>query len=603
MLTRLLRLIKGLFLILLLPLLSFAQTIKFTAEETKWIKDHPVIYYGYDPAWKPLEFATDGEHQGISKDFCNLLSQRIGFELKPHPEATGWKESLALFDAKKIFLLPCLAANEDREKIMNFTSSYLEYNFMIITEKTGDFIGSVADLDGKKVAVPEGYAVTELLKQEPYDIQFIYTSDVEESMLKISSGEAEATVANLAVASHYLNYSGFENLKIAAPTGYPKLEVKFGVLKSEPVLTSILEKGLATINAKERNEIVQNWVSVTYEHGVNMAKVWTIAGISLGVIGLIFGFIVFWNRKLKKEVSRRKEAEEALQQSFQEISIQKILIEEKNNEVMDSIKYAKRLQEAIMPSIEDINSCLPNNFVFYKPKDIIAGDFYWMENLRDENGKGQVFIAAADCTGHGVPGAMVSVVCSNALNRSVLEYGILEPGKILDKATDLVIERFSKSDDQVKDGMDIGLSSVEFIEEGKAKVKFAGAHNHLWIVTKRKDLGVESLITEFEEFDYVLHEIRASKQPVGLYFRREPFKTWEVELLQGERFYMYSDGFADQFGGESGKKFKNKSFKKLLLKGMEASIQTQKDQLEDTFEQWKKDFEQLDDVCVIGIEV
>lgn len=595
--------IRLLFILLFIPLGAIAQEIDFIPEEEEWIANHPEVYYGYDPAWKPLEFAEDGQHVGISKDYCDLLSERIGFTLKPHPEAIGWKESLDLFEKSEIMVLPCLASNEDREKTMDFTSSYLDYSFMIITQKEGDFIGSVEDLDGRKVAVPEGYAITNLLMQEPYDIDFIYTADVEESLLKVTAGEAEATVANLAVASHYLNYNGYENLKIAAPTYYPKLEAKFGVVKSEPLLTSILEKGLNTISAKERNKIVQNWVSVKYEHGVDMARVWTIAGICLAVVGLIIGFIVYWNRKLKKEVTRRKEAEEQLQESFEEISMQKMLVEEKSEEVQDSIKYAKRLQEAILPSLAEIDNYIPKNFVLYKPKDIVAGDFYWMEKIEGESGNAQVFIAAADCTGHGVPGAMVSVVCSNALNRSVLEFGIKEPGKILDKTTDLVIERFSKAEDDVKDGMDIGLSSVEYLNNGNAKIKFAGAHNHLWIITKRSDIGVESIATEFEDSDYFFHELKASKQPVGLYFDRQPFKTWEVELNEGERFYMYSDGFADQFGGQDGKKFKNKSFKRLLLDGVDKDISAQKDDLERVFEDWKQDFEQLDDVCVIGIEV
>src|SRR5690606_14325844 len=127
--------------------------------------------------------------------------------------------------------------------------------------------------------------------------------------------------------------------------------------------------------------------------------------------------------------------------------------------------------------------------------------------------------------------------------------------------------------------------------------------NHLWIVTKRKDIGVDSNVSEFEESEYCLHELKATKQPVGLYFKRQPFKTWEVELEPGERFYLYSDGFADQFGGKDGKKFKNKSFKKLLLDGIDEEIHVQKELLNNTFETWKKDFEQLDDVCVIGVEV
>lgn len=573
--------------------------LQLTPEEKLFIEENPTVYYGYDPGWKPFEFREDGEHQGITREYFDLLSERIGIQFVPHPEAKTWADCMDLFKSGELSVLTCVGENEERREFMNFTKSYLNYPLVIVTRKDGDFVGSMSDLSGKTVTSPTGYFVTKLLHDETISMNVIEGEDVEDCLMKVTLGEADATVSNLAVVSHYLNYSGYENLKIAAPTSYPDMEGKIGVVKDQPILLNILQKGLNSITEKEKNAIVQNWVSVTYEHGVNMAKVWTIAGISLGVVGIIFGIIVFWNRKLKQEISLRKEAEEKLQQSFEEISMQKVLIEEKNQEVLDSIKYAKRLQNAIMPQLEEIDKHIPKNFVLYKPKDIVAGDFYWMEKVGDQT----IFIAAADCTGHGVPGAMVSVVCSNALNRSVLEYGLKEPGQILDKTTDLVVERFSKSSDNVKDGMDIGLSRIDFTEDGNAKIKFAGAHNHLWIVSKRKALNVDSNITEIEGSDYILHEVKATKQPVGLYHHRVPFHTWDVNLEQGERFYLYSDGFADQFGGPQGKKFKNKSFKHLLLETIGVSINEQKNLLEATFDEWKSDFEQLDDVCVIGIEI
>jgi ABC-type amino acid transport substrate-binding protein len=590
-------------IVTLLVLISFqlslhAQEIEFTPEEQEWIDNHPVVYYGYDNAWKPIEFDEDGQHKGIASDYCTLLSERIGFKLEPHPEAKSWTQSLDLFKSGDALVLTALGENEERREYMNFTTPYQIYSWVIVNEKDGQFIGSIKDLEGLKVACPEGYFITQLLEDEEVNFEIVYTKGVEESLMAITSGKADATVSNLAVISYYLNYKGYQNLKIAAPADYPDLETRFGVSKEEPLLRDILNKGLETVTHKEEHEIVQNWVSVKFDHGVDMAKVWTIAGVSLGVVALIFFFIMYWNRKLKKEVSRRKEAEEGLQESFEEISMQKIVIEHKNEEVMDSIKYAKRLQDAILPSLDDIDKHIPNNFVLYLPKDIVAGDFYWMEKV-----KNKVFFAAADCTGHGVPGAMVSVVCSNALNRAVLEYGMTEPGTILDKTTDLVIDRFAKSEDEVKDGMDIGLASIEFLKNENAKIEYAGAHNHLWVLSKRADLGIETQSYQMEDEGYVLHEIKANKQPVGQYFARKAFETRSLELQKGERFYLYSDGFADQFGGHNGKKFKNKSFKNLLLTSMNMGLEQQKQELEKIFHEWKSDFEQLDDVCVLGVEV
>ncbi len=257
-------------------------------------------------------------------------------------------------------------------------------------------------------------------------------------------------------------------------------------------------------------------------------------------------------------------------------------LEEKNTEILDSISYAKRIQSAILPPEKLVKQHLENSFVLYKPKDIVAGDFYWMEPQ-----DGEVLFAAADCTGHGVPGAMVSVICNNGLNRSVREYGLKESGEILDKTREIVISEFQKSEEDVKDGMDIALCSLS-TAEGKHILKYAGANNPLWIVRK----GADSI-----------EEIKAHKEPIGKCENPSPFPTHEVELNEGDSFYIFSDGFADQFGGVKGKKLKSKSFKQLILSMQDQSMEAQKALLDKAFEDWRGEYEQLDDVCVIGVRV
>jgi len=166
-----------------------------------------------------------------------------------------------------------------------------------------------------------------------------------------------------------------------------------------------------------------------------------------------------------------------------QIEMQRMLLETKNKETTDSIKYAKRLQEAILPPLSFIKQYLPEHFVLYKPKDIVAGDFYWFYASPKED---CIYIAAADCTGHGVPGAMVSVVCSNALNRTVKEFGITDPGEILDKVRELVIETFEKSESEVKDGMDIALLQIKKSDKENIEIQFSGANNPLWYVKKNE---------------------------------------------------------------------------------------------------------------------
>ncbi|NQX99204.1 MAG: tetratricopeptide repeat protein, partial [Flavobacteriales bacterium] len=269
---------------------------------------------------------------------------------------------------------------------------------------------------------------------------------------------------------------------------------------------------------------------------------------------------------------------------------QKIIIEgahkelsEKNKEILDSITYAKRIQNAILPTDNLVKELLKDSFVLYKPKDIVAGDFYWVKTLPT----GEIIFSVADCTGHGVPGAMVSMVCNNALNRSIKEYGLTNLGEILDKTREIVIEEFSlegdveNKEDYVKDGMDIALCSLQ-----GDTLQYAGANNPLWIVREG-----EVIIT------------KANKQPIGSFRSSEPFIVHTIELQKEDVIYIFSDGYADQFGGEKGKKFMAKAFRKLLISIQEKTMSEQQKILNDSFESWRGSLEQVDDVCIIGVRI
>lgn len=259
-----------------------------------------------------------------------------------------------------------------------------------------------------------------------------------------------------------------------------------------------------------------------------------------------------------------------------EVEKQKALVDIKNEEILDSIIYAKRIQSAILPPARIVKEYLAKSFIIYKPKDVVAGDFYWMKKK-----DGITLFAAADCTGHGVPGAMISVVCNNALNRSVREYGLIDPGLILDKTRELVVNEFGKSDKNVNDGMDIALCSI-----GNKKLCYAGANIPLWLYRNGE-----------------LLETKANKQPIGNFDNPLPYTTHNFDLLEGDTLYLLSDGLVDQFGGELGKKFKVKALKDLLLSLQDLSMDEQKILILDVFEKWKGNLEQVDDVCMIGVRI
>lgn len=284
------------------------------------------------------------------------------------------------------------------------------------------------------------------------------------------------------------------------------------------------------------------------------------------LVTLIFTVFIFW----KNSKERKKYVEE--------INKAKVRLSQKNKEVTDSINYAKRIQAAILPSPAILNSYLKESFVLYLPKDIVAGDFYWAEKVDDT-----ILFAVADCTGHGVPGAMVSVVCNNALNNTIKQNNITDPGQILDQTTDLVLKQFETSEDaEVRDGMDIALCSFNLKTK---KLRYSGANTPLWIVR-----------------DDEIIEVKATRQPVGKYSKRTNFVSHEVEVREDDILYLSSDGFADQFGGSKGKKFMKKHFKELLIQVAKFPLNQQSEKLKEAFNTWSDSYEQVDDICVMGIK-
>ena len=256
------------------------------------------------------------------------------------------------------------------------------------------------------------------------------------------------------------------------------------------------------------------------------------------------------------------------------------IIEEKNKDITDSINYAKKIQEALLPDKEIKYSVFPDAFVLFQPRDIVSGDFYW---FTEKNGRR--LIAAADCTGHGVPGAFMSMLGNAFLNHIVNELGIVRPDLILNELRASIIKSLKQTGYQGdnQDGMDIAFLSID---DKNSCAEFAGAHNPLLLVRNGR-----------------IHETEADKQPIGYYTGAlTPFTNHKIELQTGDALYIFTDGYADQFGGEKGKKFRYRQFKEKLLALQDKSMQQQEQILVNIFNAWKGSLEQTDDVLVIGVK-
>lgn len=286
-----------------------------------------------------------------------------------------------------------------------------------------------------------------------------------------------------------------------------------------------------------------------------------------------------------------------------EVVRQKEIIEEKNKDITDSIHYAQRIQNVILPPLGDFNDQFFESFVLFKPRDIVSGDFYWIEEVEDK-----IYFAVVDCTGHGVPGALVSVVGANGLNRCLVEFDLRKPADILDKLSEIVRDTFAKTDSNVKDGMDMALCCID---KSTNTLQFAGAHNPLWLVRRNAeeiDVNDKVYILESSKREASLIEFKSNKMPIGYSYNEAPFTQIEFQLQKGDMIYLFSDGYSDQFGGyeqdildRGGKKFKTINFKKLVLSIADKDLSEQQMILDETLDSWKGNLEQLDDVCILGI--
>ncbi|MCW3103681.1 MAG: hypothetical protein JWO09_2121 [Bacteroidetes bacterium] len=285
----------------------------------------------------------------------------------------------------------------------------------------------------------------------------------------------------------------------------------------------------------------------------------------------------------KKEIIARL----ALAESFKQLEEKNEIIEEKNKDISDSINYAQRIQQAVLPPMEKLDKMLKEYFILYKPKDVVSGDFYWHAKVQTTPPGGDpthniVVLAAVDCTGHGVPGALMSIIGTTILNQTVANAAVNTPADALS----FLNKEVTKSLNSIKDGMDMALVALNL---DKMELQYAGANNPIYIVRDKKFI-----------------EIKPDKQAIGADTDNADVKVFTnhvIQLQKGDCIYLFTDGYADQFGGPLGKKFKYKKFQELLVEIQDNTTEEQKHILNYHHEQWKGDLEQVDDILVIGVRV
>ncbi len=325
---------------------------------------------------------------------------------------------------------------------------------------------------------------------------------------------------------------------------------------------------------------------------------WFIMSLFILIAFAIISYINIREKALKKE---KIILEQKVKERTAEVVKKNDELAKKNQDIMDSINYAKRIQQAILPTDYLIKKHFPESFVLFKPKDVVSGDFYWFEPMKD-----RIMFSAVDCTGHGVPGAFMSIMGHDGLQRAVSGFQLKKPDQILEKLNEIVQDTLqsdnTKSD--VKDGMDMAFCVYH---PKKMLLEFSGANNPLYIIRAADKEALmrnnEPMEPTMTNYDFTLYETKPNKQPIGPYIHRVPFVMHTFQLLPGDSIYIFSDGYADQFGGPRGRKFMYKNFKNTLLKNQVEDMAKQKSFYNQIINAWMANHEQIDDICLMGVKV
>lgn len=407
----------------------------------------------------------------------------------------------------------------------------------------------------------------ESAKKEKEILEMQRAADLRDSKLAYSALEKERANQALALTEKSLLLKQQEIQQLESQSKLNSLEASVNIKKLELAQN----RNFSYFQSQLINELK---VSVIRRNQRYLQ--WAVAGLILLLVVVIAIFMRGVKNRKEIQIQNFK-----LSKKNEEIVAQRNIILDKNKEIIDSINYALKIQTAMLPAEADMLYALGELFIFYRPKDIVSGDFYWFHQTEE-----YCFYAVADCTGHGVPGGFMSMLGISLLNEIVNEKAIHEPNDILDILSAKLISELKQieSKNASKDGMDITLCRIN---KSKTELRFAGANNDLWLIRNN---------------ELVIY--KADKQPVGFHYGAyKQFNQHVIELNQNDRIFSFTDGYADQFGGQKGKKFKYKNLKNLFLSIYYLPERQQKELISNTFDTWKGELEQVDDILILGLKI
>ena len=544
------------------------KTIQFSVEDQKWIQEHPKVSFVGDPNWLPFEgFDEEGKYIGIVAEYLAEIEKITGLTFE-RIATSSWEESITLMKDKKADMISETTDSEMAE-YLDFTQAYLENHIVIVMNTKADYVDNLSLIQDKKIVIIKDYGYVSKIKMAYPDTKFIEVNDITEGLKFVSSGRADALLCTMVLGSHNINKDGFINLRIVGKTEF-STSLGYAIQPELKPLVKILNKAILILEEGKKQKILKKWVAQTYVEKIDYTLVWQILAASFILIALFY----YWNRQMKKEIGLRKMAEGELQ--------------EVNDQVHKSIEFSSMIQRALIPTQESFENFFQDYFTVWKPRDTVGGDIYFFEELRH---KDESILMVIDCTGHGVPGAFVSMLVK-AIERNITGYikksdETVSPAKLL-SVLNRSMKHLLKQHDKTAESNAGFDAAIVYINKTEQLIRYAGAE-----------------IALYYEEDTQIKSIKGDRHSIGYRTSKIDyiFKDHELSLDAVNKLYLSTDGYLDQNGGKKGFPFGKKKFKQILQDNRKLSMLEIEKILLNELETYQGDNEANDDITIVGVKI
>jgi len=542
---------------------------KLTIAEQEWIQKHPKISFVGDPNWLPYEaFNEKGRYIGIVSDYLHEIENATGLSFEK-VRTKSWEESVALMKAKKVDMIS-ETTDSDIRAYLTFTDSYLDNHIVIIMHEDSKYVDSISQIKDRKIAVIRGYGYLPKIYKAYPDITFVEVDDITQGLSAVSTDAVDALLCTMALGSYHIAKDGFGSLRIVGKTEF-STSIGYGVQPELAPLVSVLNKTIASLDEGKKQEILKKWILQKYVEKIDYTLVWQI----LIAASILLSLFWYWNHQMKKEIERRKKAEAKLQEA--------------NDKVQESIEYSSMIQRALIPEKDNYLALFQDIFTLWKPRDIVGGDIYFIERLRGDQ---ESLVMMIDCTGHGVPGAFVTMLVK-AIERNVTAHienskDLVSPAQILgvfNRSMKHLLKQEHKTASS-NAGFD---AAIVYINKEEGVLRYAGAEIPLYYLNTKTELQT----------------IKADRHSIGYRSSRGDyvFTDHELQLSGLKKLYLSSDGYIDQNGGNKGFPMGKKRFMRIVQECADISMAELEERLLNELEIYQGAYETNDDITILGVEL